>query len=131
MCCGDIEPRIRTRTYTVDVILKKEVDHETENTAPWVIYYDDETVVTSEDSSWTGAPPFGVLIVVENNGGGKKAVHMGMDYYMMRDDTIMAFGDGSLPGHLLMGIPKGAMKLGRYAPKDVWQRVHDRVFPPE
>ncbi len=94
----------------------------------WKIYYDNESIVTNEDMQWKDAPAYGVLIILHYQSTGKHQVHMGSDYYLIRDDTIISFHIKDLHDHLLLGIPKGAVKFGRWCPDDIWQRVHDRVF---
>lgn len=94
----------------------------------WKIYYDDESVITSDDMSWKEAPLYGVLFVVEHYGDGKQMVHMGMDYYINRDGSVISFGENNVKMHIELGIPARCAKYGRWAPNDVWQRVHDIVF---
>ncbi len=94
----------------------------------WKIWYDDSHVVSSEESSWEDAPEDGVLIVMEYFPDEKQMVHMGADYYMMRDDTIIDFSLVHLDRHLKHGIPKGSMKFGRWATDEMWARVHEQVF---
>jgi hypothetical protein len=95
----------------------------------WEIYYDDETVVNDEDVAWHDCSAHGVLFVLEYLPNDKKMVHMGMDYYLMRDRSLMSFSGNSLNEHLLLGIDKGAIKFGRWAPNDVWERVQNKIFP--
>lgn len=95
----------------------------------WQIFYDDETVVSDLDMIWEQTPTQGVLFVLEyiqNN----KMVHMGMDYYFIRDGTIISTSLVGLHTHLELGLGAGAIKFGRWCPDDVWQRVHNVVFPP-
>lgn len=94
----------------------------------WKIYYDDESVVTDENMRWEDAPPHGVLIILHYQSNGKCQVHMGHDYYLIRDYTIISFHIKDLHEHLLLGILKGAIKFGRWCPDNVWQRVHNKVF---
>lgn len=94
----------------------------------WKIWYDDESVVASEDMKWEDAPPYGVLIILHYQKDNKKQVHMGSDYYLRRDNTIISFHIKDLHDHILLGVPKGAVKFGRWCPDDVWERVHDQVF---
>lgn len=94
----------------------------------WKIYYDDETAITSEEMNWEDLPPHGVLFVLHYQKNGHKQIHMGSDYYLMREKTIMSFHIKDLHEHLLLGIKRGAVKFGRWCPDDVWQRVHNRVL---
>ena len=57
-------------------------------------------------------------------------IHMGADYYFIRGDTIIDCSLKDLHQHIVLGIPSGVMKFGRWCPDDVWDRVHARVFPP-
>ncbi len=94
----------------------------------WKIYYDDESVVTSEDITWEQVPSYGVLIIREYPQEGTPQAHMGFDYYLMRQGTIISFSIKDLHDHLLLGIPQGSIKFGRWCPDDVWRRVHDQAF---
>ncbi len=95
----------------------------------WEIFYDDETVVSDLDVTWTNAPSQGVLFVLEYMENNNKMVHMGMDYYFMRDGTVISTNLNGLHSHLELGLGAGAIKFGRWCPNDIWQRVHDVVFP--
>ncbi len=95
----------------------------------WIIHYDDETFVTSSGVAWRDTPSYGVLFVQEINPSGSNLIHMGMDYYFKRDGTIISCGLQALHEHLVLGINAGVMKFGRWSPDDVWNRVHDRIFP--
>ncbi len=95
----------------------------------WEIYYDDETIVNSSGVSWGDAPSDGVLFVLEIGPSGSDLIHMGMDYYFVRDDTIISCDLTALHSHMLLGFDSGVVKFGRWAPDDVWQRVYDRIFP--
>lgn len=94
----------------------------------WKIWYDDESVVTDEDMKWEDAPSRGVLIILHYQTDTKKQVHMGADYYLMRSNTIISFHIKDLHDHISLGIPKGAVKFGRWCPDDVWKRVYNQVF---
>lgn len=94
----------------------------------WEIYYDDESVISSSGIRWHDAPSRGVLFVLETDEIGKRMVHMGMDYYFMRNDSIISCHPLALHEHLLLGIDPGAMKFGRWSPNDVWKRVHGKIF---
>lgn len=96
----------------------------------WQIFYDDETVVSDSDMRWENAPAQGILFILEYMDNNNKMVHMGMDYYFMRDGTIISTGISALHTHLELGIAAGVIKFGRWCPDDVWKRVHDVVFPP-
>ncbi len=95
----------------------------------WQIFYDDETVVSDLDMMWEQAPTQGVLFVLEYLDS-NKMVHMGMDYYFIRGSTIISTSLVGLHTHLELGLVAGTIKFGRWCPDDVWQRVHDVVFPP-
>ncbi len=94
----------------------------------WNIWYDDGTQISSEDCSWQEAPVDGVLIVMEYLPDGKKMVHMGSDYYMMLDGTLIDFSLVHLDRHLRHGVPRGSMKFGRWATDEMWERVHEQAF---
>jgi len=94
----------------------------------WEIYYDDETKITSDDMKWENLSPHGVLIIIHYQNDNKKQIHMGADYYLMRNGTVISFPIKDLHEHLLLGIPKGAIKFGRWCPDDVWERVHRKVL---
>jgi len=96
----------------------------------WQIFYDDETVVSDLDMTWENAPLYGVLFVVEHNPDLTRNVHMGQDYYIMRNNTIISFNSYDLARHIELGINPRSCKFGRWTPDDVWTRVHDTVFPP-
>jgi len=98
-----------------------------ESSSKWRIWYDDETTF---DGDWKDAPVDGVLFV-EDWTNNTKLVHMGSDYYLMREGTIMSFRTSDLHQHLILGIDAGALKFGRWTTNDVWQRVHAQVFPGE
>ena len=93
----------------------------------WRIWYDDETVF---EGAWKDAPSNGVLFI-EDWIGKTKLVHMGSDYYLMRDGTIMSFRLADLHQHLVLGLDAGSIKFGRWTSNDVWQRIHKKVFPSE
>ncbi len=94
----------------------------------WKIYYDDETIVDNNLVKWEDTPPQGVLFVLEIYKNGKSMVHMGMNYYFMRDGTIISCNLQDLHTHLTLGMKLGYLKFGRWTPNDVWERVHKRVF---
>jgi hypothetical protein len=94
----------------------------------WKIYYDDESIITNEDMEWKDAPAYGILIILHYQPNGKYQIHMGSDYYLMRDNTVMSFPIKDLHDHLLLGIPKGAIKFGRWCPDKIWKKVHDKIF---
>ena len=94
----------------------------------WEIYYDDERVISSEDMSWEEAPAYGILIIMHYQPDGIAQVHMGSDYYLMRDNTVISFNPQDLYQHLLLGIKKDAVKFGRWCPDDIWHRVHCKAF---
>lgn len=94
----------------------------------WKIYYDDETIKTSDNYKWEKICNYGILIIMHYPKKGRPQIHMGQDYYLMRDNTVISFGLKDLHDHMAQGINKGAIKFGRWAPDDIWQRVHDKVF---
>lgn len=98
---------------------------------PWIIYYDDETTFTSKEGDWTEAPSYGVLfVVVDRAKPGKTLVHMGQDYYLKRNDVIYTFNERNLHEQMILGMESNCMKIGRWCPNDVWERTHDKIFPP-
>ncbi len=94
----------------------------------WKIYYDDESVITNDDMSWEDVPLYGVLFVVENYTERRRIVHMGMDYYMKKNNTIISCNDGNIKMHIELGLSARCTKFGRWAPDDIWDRVHNIVF---
>ncbi len=94
----------------------------------WEIYYDDETIISSNDMNWEDTPSNGVLFVKEINPSGTDLIHMGMDYYFKRDDTIISCGLAAIHSHMELGFGRGAVKFGRWAPDDIWKKVHNKVF---
>jgi len=104
----------------------------------WTIYYDDESIFSDADGTWYDAPTYGVLFVQEDRTWDArnpvtseyyKLIHMGSDYYLLRDNTIMAFREKELYQHLELGIDPHSLKYGRWTDNTTWKRVHDRVFP--
>ena len=93
----------------------------------WIIYYDDGTTFSDEDGTWYAASPYGIQIIMDYMPE-TPLVHMGHDYYLMRNDTIMSFGDSSLRQHIIAGIESNAMKFGLWTDNDNWNRIHERVF---
>ncbi len=91
------------------------------------IWYDDETTF---EGNWKDAPAYGVLFI-EDWLSETKLIHMGADYYLMRDGSIMNFRLKDLHQHLVLGIEPGALKFGRWTSNEIWQKVHKRVFPGE
>ncbi len=87
------------------------------------IWYDDETTY---EGDWNDAPAYGVLFVQE-----PKMVHMGADYYLKHDGSIMNFRLKDLHQHLVLGIEPGAIKFGRWTSNEIWKKVHAKVFPGE
>jgi hypothetical protein len=96
----------------------------------WEIYYDDESVVSDLDVVWEDAPNEGVLFILEYYPDDRKMVHMGMDYYFMRYNTIISCSLADLHTHLSLGFAPNAVKFGRWTSDEIWNRVHDVVFPP-
>jgi hypothetical protein len=94
----------------------------------WRIYYDDESVITNEDMSWEDTPTYGILFVKQYSSDNQSQIHMGSDYYLMRNNTVISFNPIDLQQHLVLGITKGAIKFGRWCPDDVWKRVHKKIF---
>lgn len=97
----------------------------------WLIYYDDETTFSSEDGTWADAPAYGVQIISERcilEGTPVKMMHMGMDYYLLRDGTLMSFSEVDLKDHLFLGIDRAAIKFGRWTTNEIWTRIRDRAF---
>ncbi len=93
--------------------------------ASWAIWYDDGSRFTSQEGSWEEAPVDGVLFVLETFEDGKKLVHMGADYYVLKDDGIIDFSTVHLERHLRQ-IP--GWKFGRWASDEVFQQAHEEVF---
>ena len=93
----------------------------------WTIYYDDETTFSSDDGSWLDAPSQGVQIIMDYMEKTPLS-HMGCDYYLMRDDTIISFSEVHLHSHLELGIAPQTIKFGRWTNNKNWHRIHDRVF---
>lgn len=94
----------------------------------WEIYYDDESVINESDSSWYDCKSNGVLIIVEYLPNKKRITHMGMDYYLMKDNNIISFSLINLHNYLIGGIDKNAIKFGITVPNDVWNKVYKKVF---
>jgi hypothetical protein len=104
----------------------------------WSIHYDDESIFSDKNGSWHEAPCYGVLIIIEDRtweepdsvtGEYYKLVHMGSDYYLLRNEQIISFGIKDLHQHLDLGIAPHSIKYGRWTDNDVWTRVHNKVFP--
>ena len=93
----------------------------------WCIWYDDGSTFHSGQGSWEDAPVDGVLIVMEYKED-SKLVHMGSDYYLMRDGTIMGVALAHIDRHIRLGIEKDAAKFGRWATTEVWERAHEEAF---
>lgn len=96
----------------------------------WRVYYDDGTAKEADVSGWHQLPDSGVLFVLElwrRTPSSGPNLFRGRDYYLLRDHTLMAFDGESLHDHLRLGIEKGAIKFGRWAPDETWRRAQERV----
>ena len=91
----------------------------------WTIWYDDGTSFSSESGSWDDAPVDGILFVLETFEDGRKLVHMGSDYYVLKDGDIMDFSAVHLERHL-REVP--GWKFGRWASSEVYAKAHEKVF---
>ena len=57
-----------------------------------------------------------------------KTVHMGIDYYLMRDGGIISFSERSLHQHMTLGLDPKVIKFGVWTSDEIWERVHGRIF---
>ena len=73
------------------------------------IFYADKSIITSNDMDWHKAPAYGVIAIRED-----KMIHMGVDYYLMKNGTIINFSIKDLHQHLLDGLLPGAIKFGQW-----------------
>ena len=101
---------------------------------PWIIYYADESTYTSDDGDWDDAPTDNVCFVIEdksNEPGStvERQVHMGQDYYFIFNGVLSDANEGELG---LYGNPVAPnLKTGQWTSDEVWQRIHDIIFPPQ
>lgn len=95
----------------------------------WEVWYDGGQHCTGSSTEWTDLPDEGVLIVVEYTTDGKRNVHHGRDYYLLRGSTVMSFDSRSLHGQLKEGIPRGAIKFGRWVTDEAWKAAWNQAFP--
>lgn len=91
----------------------------------WTIWYDSGETITVDAAGWPAAPDEGVQIVVRD----RTCVYYGRDYYLLRGTTAMAFDADGLPGQLREGIPRGAIKFGRWIEDERWRAIWNRAFP--
>ncbi len=91
----------------------------------WRIWYEDNSSFGSEDGLWDDAPIDRVLFVLETFDDGKKLVHMGADYYVMRDAEVIDFSLAHLERHL-RDVP--GWKFGKWASDEAFAAAHEEVF---
>ena len=93
----------------------------------WIIYYDNLDTFSSENGTWEEAPADGVQIIMDYIPE-TPLVHMGCDYYLMRDGTLMSFSAADLHQHMLLGIDPCATKFGRWTTHETWHKVHEMAL---
>lgn len=81
----------------------------------WKIYYDDQSIVTSDDMAWKDAP-YRDILSVEIFASGVKIPGSGMEYYLMRGNSVIGFNQNSLHDHLFLGVDSGIVKFGSACP---------------